>query len=123
MMGRFRGPGRRFMRAEIQETWSVYDATRPIRKADMDEAVPPQPGATAPPAAAPEKDGGARTVTLDDPTMVSKLTSATDAPIAQLFGVSEMEVRESRRWAREQADRLGTVTVTGIDTADDKVRH
>lgn len=122
-MTRFRGPGRRGLRDEIQSTWSCYDAVRPIRAEDLAEPSPPVVGRD-PNRASPSPDEGTTlrtahgpmTVTLDDPSAVTQFTEASDADLAMLFGVSEMDVRESRKWAREQATN-GTVTVTGIDSA------
>lgn len=50
------GGGRRAMRDEMQATWAVWDAVRPITKQDLVE--PPQPEAvpTAEPSSQP--DGG-----------------------------------------------------------------
>lgn len=143
-MSRFRGPGRRGLRDEMQATWNVYDATRPIRKEDL-AAPPPPEDAPQPPAGgtsnrALEPEGGAvcfacgipdgvhqraptprqrlrfsldAQVDICDECLVRMnaaepplvLTDATDAEIAKTFGVTEMDVRESRRWAREQAER------------------
>lgn len=97
---RFRG-NRRTQRDEVQSTWNVYDAARPIRKADFAIGEPPEPER---PAAAPVK--------LPDPDLVTQMT---DAEIAAHMGISEMDVREARKWAREQDERLGTVTVTADD--------
>lgn len=118
---RFRGPGRRGLRDELQSTWSVYDAARPIRSEDFTEAAPlPPESASTSTREVSAPHGG--TITLDKPEDVSRFVEATDAQLAALFGVTEMDVRESRKWAREQSERLGTVTVTGIDR-DDGERH
>jgi hypothetical protein len=124
MTGRFRGPGRRGLRDEVQATWSVYDATRPIRKADLAEPSPPEVATESrDPNRAPPPDEGT-TVLLTNPEDAVRFVAATDAELARLFGVTEMDVRESRRWAEEQAKAhpAGIVTVTSIDPATGKVR-
>ncbi len=133
MTARFRGPGRRGLRDEVQSTWSVYDASRPLRKSDLAEPPPPEVAAsvadTSNRAATP--DGGARTcdavrldgphgskpITLDKPEDVCRFETATDENLAMLFGVTVEDVQESRRWAREQAEKhpAGIATVTSID--------
>lgn len=53
--------GRREQRAELEATWQVWDALRPIRRADMipDSAEPPQPEPAQPAAEpCPSPDGG-----------------------------------------------------------------
>lgn len=131
-MTRFRGPGRRGLRDELQSTWNVYDAVRPIRKEDLElagectapaQAEPPQPSASPPHDAEAATHGGAtsNTITLTNAEDVARFTKATDAELAAMFGLTEMDVRESRRWARENADRLGAVTVTGVDATTGKV--
>lgn len=58
-MSRVKGGGRRALREEIESTWHVWDATRPIRKEDMAVAVPPQPEDAQPaPEASPPPHGG-----------------------------------------------------------------
>jgi hypothetical protein len=111
MTGRFWGPGRRGLRDEVQSTWSVYDATRPIRKEDLAEPSPPEVAhESRDPNRAPPPDEG--TTPVIDPI------GKSDAEIAMLFGVTEMDVRESRRWAEEQAK----AHPAGI-TPGSKVRH
>lgn len=152
MSGRFRGPGRRGLRAEMQATWNVYDAARPIRKEDYLEAAAPQPNPPASPGLEADELGAAvcfacgipagvhqraptprqrkrfhleEQVDICDECLVRMnaaeppivLTDATDEQIAKLFGVTEMDVRESRRWAAEQAARA---TLT---ESDPTVKH
>lgn len=149
----FRGGGRRGLRAELQSTWNVYDAARPIRKEDYLEAAAPQPDPPASPGVEADEHGAARCfgcgtvddirahvpspnqrrrfqfngahVVLCEPCFVSMtaaepptdITTQTDAEVAQLFGVTEMDVRESRKWAREQAERSTLVN------GDPAVKH
>ncbi len=103
---------RRQQRAEIQETWNVYDARRPIRAEDM--AVPPQPEPETA-EASPAPQGGTTSHAALDAVLAHRLETADDASIAALFGLTEMEVREARKWAREQDERLGAVTITASD--------
>lgn len=106
------------MRDHVQSTWNVYDAYRPIRKTDLDlagecaapaTASPPTPSALVPPSAKAETQGGTT------PVDAQWIARATDTELAALFGVSEMDVRESRRWAREQTERTAGATVTEAD--------
>lgn len=52
--------GRREQRAELEATWMVYDATRPIRKADLegDATAPTDAAKAAAPEAADMLHGG-----------------------------------------------------------------
>lgn len=99
-------PGRREHRDELQSTWSVYDASRPIRRSDFD-ANAERDELVASKASASVIAPVAPAIVLPRPEDVS---SMSDADIAALMGITEMDVREARKWAREQAERLGDAT-------------
>ena len=118
------GGGRRSQRDELQSTWHVYDALRPIRRADLEDSAEPTPPAAAiPPAGGSEASDRARghslTTTAVRLPSHDDVTSMSDDAIAALVGITAMDVREARRWAREQTERLGPAT---IDTTSEE-RH
>lgn len=151
-----RSGGRRGMRAELESTWTVYDAARPIRREDMAEPSPPVVATPSrDPNRALEPDEGATCFACGNPEGVHQqaptprqrlrfsigeqvdicdeclvrmnaaeppimVTGQPDAVVAKVFGVSEMDVREARRWAAEQAERLEGATLTEANPA---VKH
>ena len=109
---RWRGPGRRGLRDEVQSTWSVYDAVRPIRQEDLEPVVQPEdlaepspPVVGRDPNRAPPPDEGttpASQFALSE-DFLSRIEQTSDAEVAKVFGVTEMDAREARKWARAQA--------------------
>lgn len=105
--------GRREQRAELESTWHVWDATRPLTRHDL--AAPPPPAPETAAKREPTPHGG--TLTLTDPNDVCEfervdIQDLTEEQGVAIFGSNYFpwlsEIRCPRR-------RSGTVTVVGID--------